>query len=176
MSDGDGAPGNDGQQFDRLPATADEREVPGRASRAEVLEWWDDRFGIPPETFDDYTFWEKGKGKIWIYRGEAPSPIDVEGLGMTFLRTRQRHWKPSTNAVQRFARDATRNVVGLSGEAASRFARGEDQEYDWDGDWGYVVAAHEVAGEREPMGVGLYLRGELRSTVPKGRQEDLPEL
>jgi NOL1/NOP2/fmu family ribosome biogenesis protein len=176
VSDGDGAPGNDGQQFDRLPATADDREVPGRASRAEVLEWWDDRFGIPPETFDDYTFREKGKGKIWVYRGEAPSPIDVEGLGMTFLRTRQRHWKPSTNAVQRFARDATRNVVELSGEPASRFARGEDQEYDWDGDWGYVVAAHEVAGEREPMGVGLYLRGELRSTVPKGRQEDLPEL
>jgi NOL1/NOP2/fmu family ribosome biogenesis protein len=176
VSDGDGAPGNDGGQFDRLPATADDREVPGRATREEVLDWWDDRFGIPPETFAEYTFWEKGKGKIWIYRGEAPDPVDVEGLGMTFLRTRQEHWKPSTNAVQRFGREATSNVIELSGETASRFARGEDQEYDWDGDWGYVIAAHELAGEREPMGVGLYVYGELRSTVPKGRQEDLPTL
>jgi NOL1/NOP2/fmu family ribosome biogenesis protein len=176
VSDGDGAPGNDGGQFDRLPATTDDREVPGRATREEVLDWWDDRFGIPPETFTEYTFWEKGRGKIWIYRGEAPDPVDVEGLGMTFLRTRQEHWKPSTNAVQRFGRAATRNVIELSGEAASRFARGEDQEYDWDGDWGYVIAAHDLAGEREPMGVGLYVYGELRSTVPKGRQEDLPEL
>ncbi|MFC5366939.1 DUF7122 family protein [Salinirubrum litoreum] len=176
MSDGDGAPGNDGGQFDRLPATSEDREVPGRATREEVLDWWDDRFGIPPETFDDYSFWEKGKGKIWCFRGEAPDPVDVEGLGMTFLRTRQEHWKPATNAVQRFGRGASKNVVELSGEPASRFARGEDQEHDWDGDWGYVIAAHDLAGDLEPMGVGLYVYGELRSTVPKGRQEDLPEL
>jgi NOL1/NOP2/fmu family ribosome biogenesis protein len=176
VSDGDGAPGNDGGQFDRLPATADDREVPGRATREEVLDWWDDRFGIPPATFDGYRFWEKGKGRIWLFRGDAPNPTDVEGLGMTFLRTRQEHWKPTTNAVQRFGRDATRNVVDLSGAAASRFAAGEDQQYDWDGDWGYVIAAHDLAGEREPMGVGLYVYGELRSTVPKGRREDLPEL
>ncbi|MFC4549005.1 MULTISPECIES: DUF7122 family protein [Halorussus] len=164
---------HDGQQFDRLPATPDDREVEGRASRREVVDWWHERFGIDPETFDGYTFWEKGKGKIWILRGDTASPIRIEALGMAFLRTRQEHWKPTTNAVQRFGREATRNVVELTREQARTFARGDDQEIDWDGDWGYLVAAHELAGDREPLGVGLFLHGELQSLVPKGRRRDL---
>ncbi|WP_117591068.1 DUF7122 family protein [Haloprofundus halophilus] len=174
--EGSDAPTNSGQRFDRLPATDDEREVPGRATREEVVGWWEERFGIPPETFDGFTFWEKGKGKIWAFHGDTVDPIRIEGLGMSFLRTRQEHWKPTTNAVQRFGKKANRNVVELSGETAKRFAAGEDQEVEWDGDWGYLVVAHELVGEREPMGVGLYLYGELRSTVPKGRQESLPVL
>ena len=171
-----GAPTNDGGRFDRLPATAAERRVAGRATRAEVVDWWETRFGVPPETFSAHTFWEKGKGKIWAFGGDVPDPIPVEGLGLRILRTRQDHWKPSTNAVQRFGGEATRNVIDLDPEAATRFAAGEDQAVEWDGDWGYLIAAHEIGGCREPIGVGLYLHGELRSTVPKGRQESLAVL
>ncbi|WP_152041755.1 DUF7122 family protein [Salinigranum salinum] len=174
MTEDGGERTNDGQQFDRLPATPADREVPGRASRAEVLDWWDDRFGVPAGTFDGHSFWEKGAGKIWIFAGDVADPTRVEGLGMTFLRTRQEHWKPTTVAAQRFGGLATRNVVDLSPEEARRFAAGEDQELAWDGDWGYLIATREIAGERAPLGVGLYLHGELRSVVPKGTQEDLP--
>ena len=165
--------GNDGQQFDRLPATHADRTVAGRASRAEVLDWWEERFGIEPATFDEFSFWEKGAGKLWIFAGESPDPTSVEGLGMTFLRTRQEHWKPTTVAVQRFGHLATRNVVDLSADEAARFATGEDQKLAWDGDWGYLIATREVAGGRVPLGVGLYLYGELRSVVPKGTREEL---
>ncbi|MFW6321107.1 MAG: DUF7122 family protein [Halohasta sp.] len=168
---------NVGQQFGRLPATPADREVEGRASREEVLDFFDERFGIEPAVFEEFTFWEKGKGKIWIFAGDNPSPVRVEGLGMTVLRTRQEHWKPTHSAVQRFGRHATKNVVDLSPEQAATFARGEDQELpEWDGDWGYLIAAHELGGEREPIGVGLYLYDELRSTVPKGNQEELSTL
>lgn len=163
---------NSGQRFDRLPATAEDREVEGRATREEVLKWWDERFGISPESFENHTFWEKGAGKIWIFHGDVSSPTAVEGLGMTFLRTRQEHWKPTTNAVQRFGHEAERNVIELDSEVAMNFVRGEDQEIDWGGDWGYLIAAHELADEREPLGVGLYLHGELRSVVPKGRRRE----
>ena len=172
--DGDDPPENDSHRFDRLPATADDRVVPGRPTRAAVVEWWADRYGIPPATWDGHTFWERGNGKLWAFAGDAVSPLDAEGLGLRILRTRQEHWKPSTNAVQRFGGAATRNVVVLTDEEAARFARGDDQALPrWDGDWGYVIAAHDLAGEVEPIGVGLYLHGELRSTVPKGRREDL---
>jgi len=164
---------NVGQRFDRLPATPAERTVEGRVSREEVVDYFADRFGIPPETFDDYTFWEKGAGKIWIYAGEAPTPLSIESLGMTCLRTRQEHWKPTTDFVQRFGRHASRCVIDLEREAAERFAAGEDQALEWDGDWGYLIAAHDLAGELEPLGIGLYVHGELRSMVPKGRQRDL---
>ena len=164
---------NRGHRLDRLPATDEEREVEGRATRQEVLDFWEESYGVPPETFDGYTFWEKGAGKVWIFRGDVPSPIVIEALGMTFLRTRQEHWKPTTDAVQRFGRHATRSVVSLTREQAAAFVRGEDQEVQWDGDWGYLIAAHDLAGEPEPLGVGLYLHGELRSMVPKGRQRQL---
>jgi NOL1/NOP2/fmu family ribosome biogenesis protein len=164
---------NDGHRFGRLPATEDDREVKNRPSRRAVLDFWEARFGIPRETFADHSFWERGAGKLWAFHGEVPSPVRIQGLGMAVLRTRQEHWKPTTNAAQRFGRDATRNVVHLDPDEAERFVAGEDQELDWDGDWGYLVAAHEVAGEPEPIGVGLYLHGELRSQVPKGRQRDV---
>ncbi|MFC4542101.1 hypothetical protein ACFO5R_09190 [Halosolutus amylolyticus] len=170
---GDDLAQNDGQRFDRLPATDADRTVEGRVSREAVLDYFADRFGIPPETFDDHTFWEKGAGKIWIYAGTAPTPIEIEALGMTCLRTRQEHWKPTTDFAQRFGRHATECVIDLDRDAARRFAAGEDQERDWDGDWGYLIAAHEVAGEREPLGIGLFVHGELRSMVPKGRQREL---
>ncbi|ELY94162.1 hypothetical protein C483_03320 [Natrialba hulunbeirensis JCM 10989] len=164
---------NDGQQFGRLPETDADRTVEGRVSRAAVVDYFEDRFAIPPETFDDYTFWEKGAGKIWLYSGEADSPLEIEAIGMTCLRTRQEHWKPTTDFVQRFGAHASECVIDLDREAARRFAAGEDQELEWDGDWGYLIAAHTVAGEREPLGIGLYVHGELRSMVPKGRQREL---
>ncbi|MFB6251276.1 MAG: hypothetical protein ABEI27_06265 [Halobellus sp.] len=173
--DGDGIPPeNDGQQFDRLPATAAERDVPGRPTRKEVVQWWEQRYGVPPETWTGQTFWEKGNGKLWAFAADVVSPIPVESLGLRILRTRQEHWKPSTDAVQRFGGVATENVVHLDRSEAELFARGENQDLPrWDGDWGYVIAAHEIADAIEPIGVGLYLHGELRSTVPKGRREDL---
>ena len=167
---GDDTMENRGRQFDRLPTSTDEREVEGRASRAEVLDWFEERFGIDPAVFDGYTFWEKGAGSVWILRGDAPSPIEIEALGMRVMHTRQEHWKPTTNAVQRFGPHATRNVIDLDADEAATFVAGDDQEIAWDGDWGYLIATGAIAGEREPLGVGLYTYGTLQSTVPKGRR------
>ncbi|WP_323675255.1 hypothetical protein [Halorubellus sp. PRR65] len=165
---------NDGQQFDRLPETAADREVEGRATREAVLEWWEDRFGVDPAVFENHSFWEKGAGKVWAFAGDLPDPTrDVEAAGMTFLRTRQEHWKPTTDAAQRFGRHATRNTIELDDAEAKRFVAGDDQDLDWDGDWGYVIPVHDVADRAEPLGVGLYVYDELKSMVPKGRQRDV---
>ncbi len=164
---------SDSTVFTRLPATDAERTEPERATREEVLAFWDERFGVPPETFAEHTFWERGKGKLWCYRGDPPSPVDVQGLGMTFLRTRQEHWKPTLEAAQRFGEHATENVIHLDDEAARAFVAGDDQELDWEGDWGYLIVTHDIAGRSDPVGVGLYVYGELRSQVPKGRRREL---
>ena len=164
--------GNVGTRFDRLPATVGEREVEGRPTREAVLAWWEERFGIPPETFEEYTFWERGAGKVWAFHGDLSSPIEVQGLGMHVLRTDGEHWKPTTNAVQRFGPRASRNVLVLDEPAAEAFVRGDDQAVEWDGDWGYLIVARAVAGGVAPLGVGLFIRGELRSQVPKGRRID----
>jgi NOL1/NOP2/fmu family ribosome biogenesis protein len=120
----------------------------------------------------DHTFWEKGRGRLWAYAGEATDPAAVETLGLPIMRTRSHYWKPSTDAVQRFGAGATRNVLHLERDEAGRFLAGEDQSVPHDGQSGYVVVAHELAGGCEPIGVGLWIEGELRSTVPKGRRRD----
>ena len=165
--------GNDGGRFDRLPETAEERVVGGRPTREAVVGWWVDRFGLDPARFEPYTFWERGAGKIWAFADGIESPARVEGLGMTFLRARQEHWKPTTDAVQRFGSGAERNVIVLDREDARAFLRGEDTDPEWDGDWGYLIAAHRIADAVEPIGVGLYLYDELRSQMPKGRRREL---
>lgn len=157
-------------RFDRVPAVADSEDTPSRPS---ILAYWDERFGIAPRTFADHTFWERGRGKIWVFWGDVPDPADLEGLGMSCLRTTGRDWKPSTNAIQRFGGAASRNVIDLDRAAATRFVAGEDQVVSWDGDWGYVIVATSVASEQVPLGVGQYIDGELRSTVPKGRRRSL---
>jgi NOL1/NOP2/fmu family ribosome biogenesis protein len=163
---------NVSREFDRLPATGDDREVEGRPSREAVVDWWVDRFGVPEDTFDEYTFWEKGAGKVWALPFDPGTPVPVEALGLKILRTRQEHWKPTTVAAQRFGREATANVVELEREQAEAFLAGDDLDLDWDGDWGYLIAAHAVAGRVEPIGVGLFTYGTLQSMVPKGRRRE----
>ncbi len=163
---------NVSHRFDRLPATEAKRDVESRPTREAIVDFWADRFGVDPETFAPYTFWERGNGKVWVFADDLETPVDIEALGMSFMRTRQEHWKPTTEAVQRFGARATRNVIHLDDGPAERFLAGEDQQLAWEGDWGYLIATHDIAGEPEPIGVGLYVHGKLRSQIPKGRRRE----
>lgn len=164
---------NIGEEFDRVARTAEEKVVSGRPSRAEILSWWDDRFGIPRRVFDRYSFWEKGKGKIWIVSGDVDSPIRVQALGMRCLRVRQQFWKPTTNAIQRFGGMASKNRVVLSSRDVANFVRGASVMGEWDVDDGYVIVMKTVNNSSHPVGVGLYVNGELQSQIPKSRQRNL---
>lgn len=164
---------NIGEQFDRVPQTGEEKEVTGRPSRSEILVWWDDRFGIPPSVFDGYSFWEKGKGKIWIVSGDVNSPVRIQALGMRCLRVRQRFWKPTTNAIQRFGGVATKNRIELASRDAAKFVKGESLLGERDVEDGYVIVLRKIHESPHPIGVGLFTRGELRSQIPKSRQRTL---
>lgn len=164
---------NEGDKFDRLPPTADEREVKGRASRAELLAHFDNRFDIGPDTFADHTFWEKGAGRIWAFSGSLSAPQRTEALGLPILRTRQEHWKPTSVGVRRFGRAASSNVLVVGRSQAARFVSGETLELPWNGEWGYLIVAHILAGRTEPIGVGLFVHGELQSKIPKGDRHSL---
>lgn len=164
---------NTGEQFDRVSNTKAEKTVTGRPSRTEILAWWDDRFGIPSRVFDEYSFWEKGKGKIWIVNGDLDSPLRVQAIGMRCLRVRQQFWKPTTNAIQRFGGAATKNRIELSSQNAAKFVRGASITGEWDVDNGYVIVLRRMTDSPHPIGVGLFTRGELQSQIPKSRQRTL---
>ncbi len=157
-------------RFDRVPATGGDDVTPDRDA---ILEWWEERFGIDPSTFEAHTFWERGRGNIWCVYGDHPDPFEAEGLGMVCLRTRGRHWKPTTNAAQRFGHAATSNIIHLDRSQADSYIAGGTQSIAWDGDWGYLLVATSVAGDPAILGVGQFIDGELRSVVPKGRRREM---
>lgn len=164
---------SDPDRYDRLPADGGDGPDGDEPTRASVLEYFEDRFGLDRSTFEAHTFWEKGAESVWVVRGREPDPIDVEALGLRLLRTGGRHWKPTTDGVQRFGTTATRNVLELDHESARRFVRGEDQAIEWEGDWGYLIVTTALAGRSTPLGVGLFIDGELRSQIPKSHQVEL---
>lgn len=153
-----------------------------RVERVSVLEFWSGEFGVPPGTFDGYAFYEKG-GRVWAVRRGAVEALggeenldalDYESVGLPLMRVGGEHDKPTTDALQRFGGDATRNVAELDADEARAFVRGETVEKELseeeDGvDLGYVV----VKKDGLVLGCGLYFPGELRSQVPKGRRVNL---
>lgn len=163
----------DADRFDRLPVDGGDGPHGSEPTRDSVLNYWEERFDVHRQRFENHTFWEKGAGSVWTVTQDAPDPIAVESLGLRLLRTGGEHWKPTTNAVQRFGDTATRNVIELDRGQAARFVAGEAISIDWDGDWGFLIASTDLGGTSAVLGVGLYTYGELASNVPKSRRMDL---
>jgi hypothetical protein len=154
-----------------------------RIERGRVVEFWREKFGVPPETFDGYVFYKKGAKKVWAVRddttealeGDSPEvldSLDYESVGLPLMRVGGEHDKPTTDALQRFGDAVTRNCVSLGAEDARAFVSGETVDVEFgEGvvDLGYVVVKHEG----KVLGCGLYFPGELRSQIPKGRRIEL---
>lgn len=159
-----------GTRFDRLPPT--EETDDSRPSREDVLRFFDTAFGIESSVFEPYTLWERGRGKVWAFNGEQPTPVRVEAMGIHILRTRNQFWKPTTDGMQLFGRHASTNIVELDRRKANAFWSGETVDIGWDGDPHYVIVFHSYAGDRVPIGVGLARDSELESLVPKARRRN----
>lgn len=146
----------------------------------EILAYFFERFGIPPEAFQGYRFARRG-GTIWIASDapgldEALRQLKVETAGIPLLRRRPERsegpalsrvegippWKPTTAGLQVFGRFATRNVVDLDDEALETFLRQGIVQKDFPVEAGYVI----VRWKGRVLGCGLYGKGGLRSQIP----------
>ena len=156
--------------FDLLLADTTRQKNQTSITRSELLEFWHDRFEIPPKIFKEYTFWEKGHGKIWAFKGNLSKSTQIEALGLRFTTTNQKNWKPTTNAVQKFGHHAHKNVLSLPLAQVLQFVQGVPLHMDWDGTSGYVIVRGNLSDHDIQIGVGLYSNGILHSQIPKSRQ------
>ncbi len=125
-----------------------------------------DRFGIPEEIIEKYTFWVRGK-RVWAFSGEFIDVKDIEVLGIKALSL-GRTPKPSTAFLRVIGKYAKKNVVNLDKEKALKFLEGEDIEGNFDVEQGYVI----VKSNNDILGCGLY-KGSLINQIPKKyRYED----
>ncbi len=121
-----------------------------------------ERFGIPLEKLQRYSFWERGR-KVWAFSGELWEIKNIEALGIKAL-TRGRDLKPSTAFLRIVGEYATRNVVHLPEDEALLFLKGEDVKIDAPVEHGYVI----VRCHADILGCGFYRKEEkrLQSLVP----------
>ncbi|NYT03030.1 MAG: hypothetical protein GKC10_09795 [Methanosarcinales archaeon] len=131
-----------------------------------VRSMWADRFGLPPEVLSGLAFLRRGR-MIWAFSGQPPD-LPCETVGLRIMSLRESPWKPTTNALQLWGRQATRNAIHLEEEETRRYVAGETQELKAEVEDGYVVVLYQG----EVLGCGLYARGRLISQLPKERRMD----
>jgi hypothetical protein len=123
------------------------------------LELMDRRFGIPPETFAPWLFFQPKRDSIWMVSRELllPGRPDQYTLGMPFFRIRMRWPRPATAAVFKFGQLAKKNVLELEDDelAAMVYHRPLELEPErasaLDGN-GYVILRHRELS----LGLGYY--------------------
>lgn len=74
--------------------------------------------------------------------------------------------KPGTRVIQMFGRHAVKARVELKKEELGRLAAGSQIQADPGIGDGYVILCHRG----HPLGLGLMIRGMLRSQIPKGER------
>lgn len=93
--------------------------------RTQLLEVVCDRFGISPEVFDGYAFFQGGRRYVMVAT-VAPGDVPVResaSIGVPFMRVNLPYPKLTTGAVMTFGSYATRNLVDLSIPEAREFVR-----------------------------------------------------
>ena len=158
---------NNNTIFNLIPHDGSSRLQPAQQNRSEILDFWNIKFGISGENFNNYTFWEKGSGKIWAFGNHLSDGLPVEAIGIRFLTTKQTNWKPTTRAVQLFGNKATKNTITLPIDQVLKFIQGETIDINWNGDRGYVIVKGDLFGDIISIGVGIYSNEKLISQIPK---------
>jgi NOL1/NOP2/fmu family ribosome biogenesis protein len=134
-----------------------------------------DRFGIPPEHFQNYRLFEPGGGKLYLVNHDHQAPIapQPDAEGMLFMRIRVRYPKLTTAAALLFGDAATRNYVDVDDRQAKAYTSRQNFEMSNEQrqhctDVGYILIRHRGY----TLGVGLYYPrengGVVESMFPKG--------
>ena len=133
--------------------------------RDQVLSFWEERFGIPKETFEPYLLLSTAKN-YWLFINppdlRSLQGLRVQTVGLLFTRRVSRWLKPTSTALQRFGHLASKNIVELSPSELDRLRREKRIPYQVDLEEGYVI----IKCEGKVWGCGLYAPGKLISYLP----------
>jgi NOL1/NOP2/fmu family ribosome biogenesis protein len=138
----------------------------GEDERERILGYLDTRFGIPEETFRDYLFfrtrdtWRILRRSVFLARA---SRLRVEVVGLRAFHEIGPYLKPTTRLIQVFGHEAVRSRFELLPEDLEHLVQGGEIPLESYLEDGYVI----LCLKRLPLGVGLVIRGQLRSQIPK---------
>ncbi|MCK8516452.1 RsmB/NOP family class I SAM-dependent RNA methyltransferase [Methylonatrum kenyense] len=170
--------------FDRLDGAGMPADETAFLPAAETNDWLaplTERFGIPSAAFADVRLIRRGNRHVHALSAghQAPRAPAPEMLGLPLIRRKSLPLKPTTSAVLRWGRHATRNRLDLSAAQRDAFLRRDDclvspdQRLDCTGP-GYVIV--RFAGYTIGLGQLIFDRDSptvrLISLVPKAWARD----
>jgi hypothetical protein len=142
-----------------------ERRFPQKVSeeeREEVLKYLEERFGIEKTYFDNYEIL-RGVSNFWLFPKtpylEKIKSLQVQTVGLLFLRKVSIYLKPTSVFLQRFGHLAKKNILVLPDDVISALKEKNKVEINLDLEPGYVI----LKDKYWILGCGLYLPGKLFS-------------
>ncbi len=146
---------------------------------APYFRYLEERFGIPPSTFDGYVLVQPGRKKVYIVTADhrPPARPRPRTVGLPFLRIYLKFPKLSTAAAQQFGHAATRNVIDVDAVQAEAFLtrrdfRARPEQLTLCTGRGYVLVRYQG----HTLGVGFLIPDEeggcVESMLPKSWARD----
>ena len=133
--------------------------------RSKIAGLWQERFGIPIQVFDSFSFYRRAQN-VWAFSDTELPRLRYEAIGLRMMNFKEEPWKPTSCALQLFGRHAIKNAVHLTREQSGIFFAGKSQVLEAEVEPGYVV----VFNNGDVLGCGLYSHGKLISQLPKERR------
>ena len=129
-----------------------------KAERGAILGYFEDRFGIPLSAFDTYHVLERRHGYVILPKSaqvEFIASFKVQNVGLPILRKMPHHLKPTTAALQRFGKHATRHVVDFAPADMIELLKNQEISVQMDLQPGYIL----LRCEEHVLGCGIYTPG-----------------
>jgi len=131
-----------------------------------LLQFLQDRFGIPLELFDSYDLYKRSS-TVWLlnkdHRLRDLAALRVESVGFLLLRWVQTRLKPTSAALQLLGSHLNKNVVRLTREQLGELVERSVIKGDFADSPGYVA----IAINSLVIGCALYVPGRLISQIPR---------
>ncbi len=131
--------------------------------RTLILDYCYERFGITEIVFENYSWYIGSKNRIYIGPKEIER-LKPESIGLCIFRL-DKTPKPTTNFIQLFGKEITKNIISLDREQAVAFCGGSDLEVVNDAEPGFVSINYKNIS----LGCGHWDGEILKNQIPKSR-------
>ncbi len=141
----------------------------GSESRQAVSTYIQERFGIPSAVLEEYHLFERKKGWFILKKSEQVEKVahlKVSKVGLRAFRKVGHFIKPTTRFIQAFGAFASKAVFHVDMPQLRELVLKGEISVDLPLEKGYVIL---TLGDDKILGLGFYIRGTLRSQLPKNQ-------
>ena len=128
-----------------------------------IQEYCLERFGINQEKLENYRWYRGSKNRIYIGPEELER-IKPESIGLCVFRL-DKTPKPTTNFLQLFGIQITKNIVELDSEETIEYCSGKNLSPNLNIEPGFVTVKHRD----RILGCGHWNGSLLKNQIPKSR-------